>query len=100
MKKSILTIAAIGLLFTSCTKEDELQPVQPIEPVVISGSCLDTCGSIIAAEHDMTGGVNSIDSYLTLATSCDTVKVIRVHSLDTIYSLGMTVCFDRNELTK
>ena len=46
MKKSILTIAAIGLLFTSCTKEDELQPVVPV------------------------------------------------------VTTGMTVCFDRNELTK
>ena len=34
MKKIILTIATIGLLFTSCTKEDDLQPVSPTNVVM------------------------------------------------------------------
>ena len=104
MKKTILTIATIGLLFTSCTKEDDLQPVvTSIPPVVIVTPpvlCLDTSGTIISMMHDMTNGVDNIDSYLTLSTSCDTIEVLRVHSLDTIYRKGMTIFFDRNELTK
>ena len=101
MKNTILTLAAALVLFTSCTKEDELQPVvTPIPPVVIVTPpvlCLDTSGTIISMMHDMTNGVDNIDSYLTLSTSCDTVEVLRVHSLDTIYRKGMIVFFDRNE---
>jgi nitrous oxide reductase accessory protein NosL len=99
MKKTILTIATIGLLFTSCTKEDNLQPV--VAPVVITQvECLDICGSIIAMKHNYDNTVN-ITSELTLTTSCDTVEVVRVHTIEEIvFTTGMTVCFDRNELTK
>ena len=105
MKTTILTIATIGLLFTSCAKEDDLQPVvTPIPPVVIVTPpvlCLDTSGTIISMHHDMTNGVDDIDSYLTLKTSCDTVEVVRNRTLNEItYLKGMTIFFDRNELTK
>ena len=98
MKTTILTIATIGLLFTSCTKEDDLQPVAPV--VITQVECLDICGSIIAMKHNFNNSVN-ITSELTLATSCDTVEVVRVHTIEEIvFTTGMTVCFDRNELTK
>ena len=105
MKKTILTIATIGLLFTSCTKEDDLQPVVvPTTPVVVVVPpvlCLDTSGVIISMMHDMTNGVDDIDSYSTLYTSCDTVEVVRNRTLNEItYLKGMTIFFDRNELTK
>ena len=104
MKTTILTIATIGLLFTSCTKEDDLQPVtNPTTPVVVipSGPCLDTCGNIIAMKHtnDNTGTI--FTSELTLATSCDTVEVVRIHTIEEIqFFTGMNVCFNRDELTK
>tara|TARA_R110000803_G_scaffold58589_1_gene116778 strand:+ start:574 stop:900 length:327 start_codon:yes stop_codon:yes gene_type:complete len=108
MRKTILTIATIGLLFTSCTKEDDLQPVvEPTTPVVAvvvvvpPVLCLDTSGVIISMMHDMTNGIDNIDSYLTLSTSCDTVEVVRNRTLNEItYFKGMTIFFDRNELTK
>ena len=102
MKTTILTILTIGLLFTSCTKEDDLQPVVTPTPVVVpTVLCSDTSGTIISMHHDMTNGVNNIDSYLTLSTSCDTVEVVRNRTLNEItFFNGMTIVFDRNELTK
>ena len=94
MKKTILTIATIATLFTSCTKEDDLQPVAPQVEV----ECLDVCGTIIAMRHDMTNGTDAIESQIQILTRCDTVEVLRVHDLSVIYSNGQDICFDRNEL--
>ena len=80
MKKTILTIATLVLL-TSCSKQDELQPVVTPTPVVVvtpTEPCLDVCGTIIAMKHNYDNTVN-ITSELTLATSCDTVVIVRVH---------------------
>tara|TARA_R110002073_G_scaffold23935_3_gene81188 strand:+ start:540 stop:1073 length:534 start_codon:yes stop_codon:yes gene_type:complete len=91
MKTTILTLATIGLLFTSCTKEDELQPVvSPVTQAVVTPSepCMSTEGVVIsrygygAMIH--TDGYHGYATYMrymvTVATSCDTLKGLRYYS--------------------
>ena len=104
MKNTILTLAAALVLLTSCTKEDDLQPVvDPIIPVVVE-PCLDVCGTVISfygfgvMEHrdGVDGWTTYADYNLTLATSCDTVEVVRNYSSYALSGIsGSEVCFGR-----
>tara|TARA_R110002050_G_scaffold264475_1_gene405281 strand:+ start:5640 stop:5948 length:309 start_codon:yes stop_codon:yes gene_type:complete len=81
MKKTILTTLTAIALLTSCTKEDDLNPI--LTP------CTDTDGVIIevyTSEHNPTNNDWNYTylSELTIATSCDTVEAVRYHAIETV----------------
>jgi len=84
------TLLLVILLF-SCTKNN-------FEPVIVEtnpNTCLDTCGIIIFVKHYM-NDYPSICSELTIKTSCDTLDVLSIHTLEEIsYHSGDSVCFTR-----
>jgi len=102
MKNLAVTLLTSLALLTSCTKDDNLSPVPPpptvVDVVVPVEECLEVCGNVIYAKHYF-NNTDSVSSHLTLKTLCDTVDIIRVHTIDDItYSISDYVCFDRNEL--
>jgi len=103
MKKTILTTLTAIALLTSCTKEDDLQPViEPTTPVVVVpvDNCLDTCGNVIYAHH-LFNNTDTIVSTLTIATSCDVVTLVIPHTLEQVqFYTNMEVCFDRADIQK
>jgi hypothetical protein len=87
-----IIVITMALSVYSCDKE-ELEPVDnniiPIE------YCLDTCGTIIACKYYM-NDYPEITSVLTVTTSCDTLDVVKIHTIEEIqYFSGMEVCFER-----
>ena len=101
MTKTILTTLTALVLLTSCTKEEDLRPV-PNPPVVVDpiDTCLDTCGNIMYAHH-LFNNTDTIESTLTVATSCDVVTLVIFHTLEEVrFTTNMEVCFDRADIQK
>ena len=72
----------------SCVKET-------YKPINNINTCLDTCGTIIGATHWM-NDYPIITSILTIETSCDSIEITSVHTLEEIqYNTGMYICFNR-----
>ena len=58
-------------------------------------ACLDTCGIIIFVKHYM-NDYPEICSELTIKTSCDTLGITRIHTMEEItYHSGDSICFYR-----
>ena len=78
MKTTILTIATIGLLFTSCTKEDDCQPVNNNSKGSLCGEILDVdSGGLmtldgISVEYWNVAIVNE-NNYVVVGISTDTL---------------------------
>lgn len=92
MMFNLAVVVTMLVSLYSCEKA-ELSPIDnnimPIE------YCLDTCGTIIACKYYM-NDYPDIISVLTVATSCDTLDVVKTHTIEeTQYFSGMEVCFER-----
>ena len=89
MKKYLIILIAIILL--SCTKSN----YTPINNEINTETCLDTCGIIIFVKHYM-NDYPEICSELTIKTSCDTLGITRIHTMEEItYHSGDSICFYR-----
>ena len=90
--KSYVILIFIAIALFSC-EQDEFPIIE--SNIVVTEPCLDTCGIIIACKHFM-NEYPAITSVLTVSTSCDTLEVIKIHTLEEIqYYSGMEVCFIR-----
>tara|TARA_R100000808_G_scaffold19724_1_gene42720 strand:+ start:514 stop:780 length:267 start_codon:yes stop_codon:yes gene_type:complete len=86
--KNFAILLIIFIMISSCVK-DKFYPINNINP------CIDTCGTIIAATHLM-NDYPIITSILTIETSCDSIEITSVHTLEEIqYNTGMYICFNR-----
>lgn len=87
--KNFSIFLIIFITLTSCMKET-------YTPINNNINCSDTCGTIIGATHWM-NDYPIITSILTIETSCDSVEITSIHTLEEIYYYtGMDICFDRN----
>tara|TARA_R110002050_G_scaffold54651_6_gene123463 strand:+ start:3302 stop:3601 length:300 start_codon:yes stop_codon:yes gene_type:complete len=71
MKNTILTIATIGILFTSCTKEDELQPTDPCSSIAAFEQAYGediTCGVVTRVQMSLIDGVQEFT--VTVSNPC------------------------------
>jgi len=82
----------IILILLSGCKKNEFTPIVNNNIVINQNDCLDTCGYIIAKKHNM-NDYPIIHSELTVATLCDTLEIVIIHTIDEIqFYLGMEIC--------
>ena len=87
--KNFAILLIIFAALSSCEKET----YNPINNNI--NICQDTCGTIIAATHLM-NDYPIITSILTIKTSCDSIEITSIHTLEEIhYYLDMYICFNR-----
>ena len=87
--KNFAILLIIFTTLNSCVKET-------YKPINNINTCLDTCGTIIGATHWM-NDYPIITSILTIETSCDSVEITSIHTLEEVYYYtGMDICFNRN----
>ena len=92
--KEYLTIIIFTIALISCEK-NEFIPIENNNTVIDLDACLDTCGTIMSCKYD-TQNYPIITSVLTVKTTCDTLDVVKIHTLEQIqYFTGMDVCFTR-----
>ena len=87
--KNFAILLTIFTALSSCVKET-YNPINNVD------TCLDTCGTIIAATHLM-NDYPIITSILMIETSCDSIEITSIHTLEEIYYYpDMYICFNRN----
>tara|TARA_Y100001973_G_C5182488_1_gene325743 strand:+ start:194 stop:460 length:267 start_codon:yes stop_codon:yes gene_type:complete len=87
--KNFAILLTIFTILSSCVK-DTYSPINNVN------TCLDTCGTIIAATHYM-NDYPIITSILIIETSCDSIEITSIHTIEEIcYYPNMYICFNRN----
>tara|TARA_R110002020_G_scaffold414798_1_gene624276 strand:- start:729 stop:1019 length:291 start_codon:yes stop_codon:yes gene_type:complete len=92
-KKIIMKNLIFIIIFLFSCEKDQITPIE--NNIIITETCLDTCGIIIACKY-YTIDFPTITSELTVATLCDTLNVFKTHTIEEVqYYSGMEVCFIR-----